>query len=167
MEKVKEWITVHPNGKENKGQPIPVKEGQTKGEAVKAFVSKHKDNVKDLAKKSVDELKKDATIDLGEKKTIPKDLTLRELPQKRIEEAEAYIKSKGWGRETKNTMYGRLLSDINYFFGEGSRDEIVLWAKDLGDHLAFMKVLNPTQYNNDIKKYEKLAGKREFEKIYK
>ena len=35
------WITVHPNGKDSKGQPIPVKEGQTKGEAVKAFLSKH------------------------------------------------------------------------------------------------------------------------------
>lgn len=35
MADVKQRITVHPNGKENKGQPIPVKEGQTKGEAVK------------------------------------------------------------------------------------------------------------------------------------
>ena len=40
MSKVKEWITVHPNGKENKGQPIPVMDGQTKGEAVKSFVDK-------------------------------------------------------------------------------------------------------------------------------
>lgn len=32
------WITVHPNGKENKGQPIPVKEGQSKGDAVYFFL---------------------------------------------------------------------------------------------------------------------------------
>lgn len=38
MAEVKDWITVHPNGKENKGQPIPVMEGQSKDEAVKSFV---------------------------------------------------------------------------------------------------------------------------------
>lgn len=38
MANVEKWITVHPNGKENKGQPIPVMEGQSKGEAVKSFV---------------------------------------------------------------------------------------------------------------------------------
>lgn len=30
-----EWITVHPHGKETKGQPVPVEEGQGKGEAIK------------------------------------------------------------------------------------------------------------------------------------
>lgn len=42
MDKVKKWITVHPHGKENKGQPIPVMDGQSKGEAVNAFIDKHK-----------------------------------------------------------------------------------------------------------------------------
>jgi hypothetical protein len=52
-----EWITVHPNGKEHKGQPIPVEEGKTKGEAVKDFIDKH-------SKKSVDELKKEVSTEL-------------------------------------------------------------------------------------------------------
>lgn len=30
-----DWITVHPHGKETKGQPVPVEEGQGKGEAIK------------------------------------------------------------------------------------------------------------------------------------
>ena len=38
---VKQWITVHPNGEGTKGRPIPVMEGQTKGEAVKSFIDKH------------------------------------------------------------------------------------------------------------------------------
>ena len=38
--KIDDWITVHPHGKENKGQPIPVEKGQTKGEAVKSFVER-------------------------------------------------------------------------------------------------------------------------------
>ena len=42
---VKQWITVHPNGENSKGQPIPVMEGQSKAEAVKAFVSKHQKEV--------------------------------------------------------------------------------------------------------------------------
>ncbi len=167
MSEINQWITVHPNGKESKGQPIPVKEGQTKGEAVKSFISKHKDNVKELEKKSIEELKKDAIIDLDEKKTSSKAFTLKDLPQKRIDEADAYIKEKGWGREMKKSMYGRMLSDLNNFFGVGGRSDSVLWAKDLGDHLAFMKVLDPVQYNNDIKQYEILVGKRDFEKIYK
>lgn len=51
------WITVHPNGKDSKGQPIPVKEGQTKGEAVKAFLSKHQKSVEEDKSKSINELK--------------------------------------------------------------------------------------------------------------
>ena len=58
---VKQWITVHPNGKDNKGQPIPVMEGQSKGEAVKAFVSKHQKEVDALKNKSTDELKRVAS----------------------------------------------------------------------------------------------------------
>lgn len=167
MSDINQWITVHPNGKDSKGQPIPVKEGQTKGEAVNAFISKHRDNVKELGKKSNEELKKDAIIDLDEKKTSSKAFSLRDLPQKRIDEAEAYIKLKGWDNEMKKSMYGRLLSDLNNFYGVGGRSESVLWAKDLGDHLAFMKVLDPARYNNDIKLFDKLAGKNDFEKIYK
>lgn len=60
---VKQWITVHPNGKDNKGQPIPIMEGQSKGEAVKAFVGKHQKEVSELKGKSIDELKKQATKD--------------------------------------------------------------------------------------------------------
>jgi hypothetical protein len=52
-----DWITVHPNGKDSKGQPIPVKEGQSKGEAVKSFISKHQKSVNDNQNKSIDELK--------------------------------------------------------------------------------------------------------------
>ena len=55
---VKQWITVHPNGADNKGQPIPVMEGQSKGEAVKSFVSKHQKEVDALKNKSTDELKR-------------------------------------------------------------------------------------------------------------
>lgn len=47
MADVKQWITVHPNGADSKGQPIPVMEGQSKGEAVKSFVNKHKSEVKE------------------------------------------------------------------------------------------------------------------------
>ena len=54
---VKQWITVHPNGADSKGQPIPVMEGQSKGEAVKAFVNKHQKEVDALKNKSTDELK--------------------------------------------------------------------------------------------------------------
>jgi len=52
-DKIEQWITVHPGGnKEAKGQPIPVKEGQTKKEAIDAhFDSFEKDN-------GVDEIKK-------------------------------------------------------------------------------------------------------------
>lgn len=52
-----EWITVHPNGKDSKGQPIPVKEGQSKSEAVKAFISKHQKGINEDKNKSIDELK--------------------------------------------------------------------------------------------------------------
>ena len=52
-----EWITVHPNGKDSKGQPIPVKEGQSKSAAVKAFISKHQKSVNENKNKSIDELK--------------------------------------------------------------------------------------------------------------
>lgn len=31
-----DWITVHPHGKETKGVPVPVEEGQNKGEAIKS-----------------------------------------------------------------------------------------------------------------------------------
>ena len=52
-----QWITVHPNGKDSKGQPIPVQEGQSKGEAVKAFISKHQKGVEENKNKSINELK--------------------------------------------------------------------------------------------------------------
>ena len=52
-----EWITVHPNGKDSKGQPIPVKEGQSKKDAVKSFISKHQNSVNQNQNKSIDELK--------------------------------------------------------------------------------------------------------------
>ena len=61
MADVKQWITVHPNGADSKGQPIPVMEGQSKGDAVKSFVNKHKSEVKEFNKKSTDELKNIAT----------------------------------------------------------------------------------------------------------
>lgn len=47
MADVKQWITVHPNGSDSKGQPIPVMEGESKGQAVKNFVNKHKSEVKE------------------------------------------------------------------------------------------------------------------------
>lgn len=51
---IEQWITVHPNGKEEKGQPIPVEKGQSKGDAVKAFIDKHKKD--NLEKKYNDDL---------------------------------------------------------------------------------------------------------------
>ena len=55
-----DWITVHPNGKDGKGQPIPVLEGQTKKEAIKSFVEKHKN-------KSIDELQKEVRQEINTK----------------------------------------------------------------------------------------------------
>lgn len=52
-----EWITIHPNGKDSKGQPIPVKEGQSKKDAVKAFICKHQKGVEEDKNKSIDELR--------------------------------------------------------------------------------------------------------------
>lgn len=70
MADVKQWITVHPNGADSKGQPVPVKEGQSKGEAVKSFINKHKSKVKELNKKSIDELKKEITQDSNDDKIM-------------------------------------------------------------------------------------------------
>ena len=63
---VKQWITVHPNGADTKGQPIPVMEGQSKGEAVKAFIDKHSKH-KD---KSIEQLKKEQAIEIKPYKDI-------------------------------------------------------------------------------------------------
>ena len=65
MADIKQWITVHPNGEENKGQPIPVEEGQTKADAVKHFIAKHKNkNAKQLSKELTVDLNKNNDYDI-------------------------------------------------------------------------------------------------------
>lgn len=64
-----EWITVHPNGKDSKGQPIPVKEGQSKGEAVKSFIEKHKNSSVDALKSMAQEPKDKSRFDVEDKES--------------------------------------------------------------------------------------------------
>lgn len=42
MADVERWITIHPNGADSKGQPIPVKEGQNNKQATESFLAKKK-----------------------------------------------------------------------------------------------------------------------------
>lgn len=96
-----EWITVHPNGKEHKGQPIPVEEGKTKGEAVKDFIDKH-------SKKSVDDLKKEL---------------LTELPKEENTVVEPKIEPKNEVDKKSKNKYGEFLKqkhdkDMDFFFGK-------------------------------------------------
>lgn len=163
MADVKQWITVHPNGADSKGQPIPVMEGESKGQAVKNFVSKHKKDVKELNKKSTDELKQIASQKAEEK---PQSLDpLFNIPEKYIKEADEYIKEKGWNKGyMKDAMFNRWISDLNYFYGYGGRSADVLWAKDLNKHLALMKTIHPTRYNEEVKKFRSLASMGDFKK---
>lgn len=90
---------------------------------------------------------------------------LEDLPESAITEAENFIKEKGWGKEMKNMMFGRMASDLNNYFGFGGRSNSVLWAKDLKEHLAIMQALNPTAYKEEVKKYRMLVGEKEKREI--
>lgn len=164
MADVKQWITVHPNGKENKGQPIPVKEGQTKSEAVKDFVSKKQGEKTYRQNTSYDEIQAkkepleskyntEAVEEATNNKKSKEKNILEDLPESAKAEAENFIKEKGWDKEMKNAMFGRMASDLNNYFGVGGRSNSVLWAKDLKEHLAIMQALNPTAYKEEVKKY--------------
>lgn len=104
MADVERWITVHPNGADSKGQPIPVMEGQSKGEAIKSF--KHKD-------KNIRELKNEQLYDLiGNKSTkIGKVYSDEEIENIVIELAENYTTPER-GKEDLNLK--KVLMDIGY-----------------------------------------------------
>lgn len=170
MADVKQWITVHPNGADSKGHPIPVMEGQSKGEAVKSFVNKHKSEVKELNKKSTDELKKEVAKEMPASNPQTEEEwqsldPLYNIPEKYMKEANDFIKGKGWDKgEMKDAMFNRWMSDLNYFYGQGGRSASVLWAKDLNKHLALMNAINPKRYKEEVKKFRGVATIGDFKR---
>jgi hypothetical protein len=113
MADVKQWITVHPNGSDSKGQPIPVMEGQSKGEAVKSFINKHKSEVKELNKKSTDELKKEVEFETKAKfNTFENGLNVNDNQALKIRRLEQKAKELGF-------------ANLKFYNNPNTTDEIV------------------------------------------
>ena len=163
---IKQWITAHPNGKDSKGVHIPVMENQSKSEAINSFIDKNKKEFRQNVSYTeiLNRGKDNKKLQLEKAYENPTD----NIPAHAKLKAEKFIKEKGWDKGyMRDSMYGRLLSDVNYYFGYGGRSESVLWAKDLQEQLALLEAINPKSYAKDIKKYKSLIGKREADLILK
>ena len=115
MAEVKQWITVHPNGADSKGQPIPVMEGESKGQAVKNFVNKHKkdtkshkNEVKELNKKSTEEIREEVMRNPKKRSPLPlKDFS----PEEKLQMTRDYTTSK-YGGDLGDDHYNKYSTDV-------------------------------------------------------
>lgn len=123
MADVKQWITVHPNGADSKGQPIPVMEGQSKGEAVKSFVNKHKNEVKELNKKSTDELKKEVSKETPQERNTVANPSQKYTPTKSEKKTllRQYM-AENYGDDSEITWDGSY--DVRYIKDDNFRNYV-------------------------------------------
>ena len=135
MAEVKQWITVHPNGADSKGQPIPVMEGESKGEAVKNFVNKHKNEVKELNKKSTDELKKEVESETKAKvNTFENGLNVNNNQALKMRSLEQKAKELGF-------------SNLKFYNNPTTTDEIVgSYTKKDGSSSGFLWTVKEKLY---------------------
>ena len=134
---VKQWITVHPNGADSKGQPIPVMEGQTKGDAVKSFISSHESQKNKTAQKTLEKMKEmsrpvlndDAykalkKVGIAQEQIIRLEQTLDSLPEKAKEKFKKALE-KGIEVSNDSTAYYDTTTDKIYMLSEDSAEAII------------------------------------------
>ena len=176
MADVKQWITVHPNGKENKGQPIPVMEGQSKGEAVKSFVEsktgkEYRQNTsyeeiqgkhKELENTNIPDSVKDKLWDRVEHYKNNSEFKRNYIVKGKIDYDRYYEDNKGvfktnWDEKTGNNV-------LDYVKGPQER-----YVRINGKHPEFVKKyaltevwLYPSQYGGGYYFSMVIDGKREY-----
>lgn len=88
MADVERWITVHPNGADSKGQPIPVKEGQNNKQATESFLAKKKNKAINPEEKAKEKFVQtmnapvDSVVDVQSKYNIVENNKIRKLLEK-------------------------------------------------------------------------------------
>lgn len=87
------WITIHPNGEENKGQPLHLDDGQTPAQAMKQkfgerFKEKKSDNLKEDERKLLDSEKEKLKKRTAEYLTDEEDADMKKRLENRLKELD-------------------------------------------------------------------------------
>ena len=174
-----DWITVHTHGnKEAKGQPVPVEEGQTKGEAIKqhfqiasAGETDLKASLSEQIKKKISDLEEQRVYENKYGQTIDLDKSLRvfkkEAEKYAVEERKSYLldlldndKDKFIDEFGKSNIQ-EMLDDYNSDNEEQiesvqealNNDDIRADIKNVIEDTAGYEIENSEQYHNLLRKY--------------
>lgn len=162
------WITVHPNGEDNKGRPLLVREGETVKEAVERKVAEwdakkeeEKHEPKQLGLKGFSKLKKD--LERDQKALEKKDLKERNTTRKKINDLRdawdtlSKEKTQDWARAKEIRDY---MADLSSQMDKAEREARQKYNLDDDSLEDFLAEKSPYDKQSD-KKEDKQEDKKE------